>query len=348
MKPVILEKDQSTGSLELAKLLPHVQQHFLRPNIPLYYLDFTLSALLGNVFLLLATFAESWSAAQALYVFLAAIALFRANVFIHEAYHVGKQLKGFIHYFNALHGFLHKLPMYCYTTHRYHHQPDTYGTMKDPEYEVLGDKSVFYNLVFAPLVMMMILPVFLIVRWGILPFILPFMGRNIREKVYMWASTLEMNMQYERSAPTEAEKQIWVREDAGCALYTLATLWLVYAGVLPWHIIVVWYVVFYLISVMNFYRAMINHRYFSSFESTTHKQQVIDSITLPFSWANSWVYPLGLGYHALHHMFPQIPYHNIGKAHRWLMQTLPENHPYRHTVIGNYFIGVKHLLEGKF
>jgi fatty acid desaturase len=46
--------------------------------------------------------------------------------------------------------------------------------------------------------------------------------------------------------------------------------------------------------------------------------------------AELWA-PVGLRYHALHHLFPSLPYHNLGKAHRRLMRELPADSPYRQT-----------------
>lgn len=347
MHPLILEKDSATSSLELAKLLPYVQQHFLKPNAALYYLDFTVSAVAGNVFLLLAAMAGE-GALQWFYVFAAALALFRATIFIHEAYHLSKSIPGFGRYYNLLHGFLHKMPLYSYTPHRYHHLPATYGTAHDPEYEPLGDKSAFYNLIGAPLLLMTALPLFMVVRWGILPLALPFIGEHGRQRVYAYASTLAMNMRYRRPAPSEAEKREWYTQDAGCAIYTLVYAGLIAAGILPARILAVWYVTFYIVSVLNYYRVLISHRYLTGLDATSHKQQIIDSVTFPLTPQNAWLYPVGLGYHALHHMFPQIPYHNIGKAHRWLMQVLPENHPYRLTVVNGYFRAIGQLLARKF
>jgi hypothetical protein len=34
-------------------------------------------------------------------------------------------------------------------------------------------------------------------------------------------------------------------------------------------------------------------------------------------------FPLGLRYHALHHLFPSLPYHALGTAHRRLIVALP-------------------------
>jgi fatty acid desaturase len=44
---------------------------------------------------------------------------------------------------------------------------------------------------------------------------------------------------------------------------------------------------------------------------------------LPALWA-----PVGLRYHALHHLLPGVPYHNLGKAHRRLTGALESGSSY--------------------
>jgi fatty acid desaturase len=60
------------------------------------------------------------------------------------------------------------------------------------------------------------------------------------------------------------------------------------------------------------------------------REQFLDTVNvpppalLPVLWA-----PVGLRYHALHHLMPRLPYHNLGDAHRRLVATLPEDSDYR-------------------
>ena len=57
--------------------------------------------------------------------------------------------------------------------------------------------------------------------------------------------------------------------------------------------------------------------------------QYLDSVNvpppalLPGLWA-----PVGLRYHALHHLLPGVPYHNLGEAHRRITAMLEADSPY--------------------
>ena len=60
--------------------------------------------------------------------------------------------------------------------------------------------------------------------------------------------------------------------------------------------------------------------------------QLLDSINYPrHPFLSSLWAPVGLRFHALHHLFPSLPYHNLAKAHQRLMAELPAYSPYRLT-----------------
>jgi fatty acid desaturase len=64
----------------------------------------------------------------------------------------------------------------------------------------------------------------------------------------------------------------------------------------------------------------------------TFVEQMLDSVNYPHNpligglWA-----PIGLRFHALHHIFPTMPYHALATAHKRLMKDLPPDSPYRQT-----------------
>jgi fatty acid desaturase len=60
---------------------------------------------------------------------------------------------------------------------------------------------------------------------------------------------------------------------------------------------------------------------------------------LPFLWA-----PVGLRYHALHHLMPRLPYHNLGIAHRRLVAALPADHVYREVEQAELFPAIGRLV----
>jgi fatty acid desaturase len=79
----------------------------------------------------------------------------------------------------------------------------------------------------------------------------------------------------------------------------------------------------------------------------TFAEQVEGSINIVrSSLVTLLLFPVGLRYHGLHHLFPSLPYHALGTAHRRLMNALPENSPYRRTCCPGFFAALRVLLRG--
>jgi fatty acid desaturase len=84
---------------------------------------------------------------------------------------------------------------------------------------------------------------------------------------------------------------------------------------------------------LNFIRTLCLHHYLSEEEQFSYLEQLQDSITLPDNVIVTELFiPLGLRFHALHHLFPHLPYHALGRAHRRLMKALPAGSDYHQTV----------------
>src|SRR5207253_11350092 len=106
-------------------------------------------------------------------------------------------------------------------------------------------------------------------------------------------------------------------------------LTVVVMGVLPLRALVLWLVTLSLVSFLNTARVLGAHEYESDGRPRSRHEQLEDSIDTPGGpWTELWA-PVGLRYHALHHYFPGIPYHNLTEAHRRLVSELPAAAAYR-------------------
>jgi fatty acid desaturase len=86
-------------------------------------------------------------------------------------------------------------------------------------------------------------------------------------------------------------------------------------------------------SGLNWLRTLAAHGYRNTGGAMSYLEQIEDSNTvIGPPWLTELLFPVGLRYHCLHHMFPAIPYHALGTAHRRLMAQLPADSPYRSTM----------------
>ena len=81
-----------------------------------------------------------------------------------------------------------------------------------------------------------------------------------------------------------------------------------------------------LVSLVNTLRVLGAHAYELDGAPRDRRGQLADSLDTPGGpWTELWA-PVGLRYHALHHYFPGIPYHNLGVAYRRIVETVPGMH----------------------
>ena len=117
----------------------------------------------------------------------------------------------------------------------------------------------------------------------------------------------------------------------------------VYGAALTSRTLLVWYLIVALVSFLNTFRVLGAHQYDSDGRSLGRLGQLRDSIDTPGGpWTELWA-PVGLRYHALHHHFPGIPYHNLGAAYRRVLRTLPVSPTYREATSPGLWRSLKQL-----
>jgi fatty acid desaturase len=294
--------------------------HTPRPAI--YWTDLLLSALVGWTAFVAAIAFEPFSWQMLLASIVAVFALYRGLCFLHEISHLRQSaLRGFETTWNLLFGVLMLMPSIIYVgVHQNHHKLSTYGTDQDPEYLPFSGRPLMIVL-FS--VQSFLLPALLLVRFLLLsPFSL--LSPRLHHWLAVRASALSMNVRYRREVPEASSRKMarWEAATLGAwgGLVALAAF-----HVLSWRSFAVWYLVLAVVCFINTVRTLGAHRYMSDGTPRDRDAQLIDSIDTPGAfWTELWA-PVGLRYHALHHYFPGIPYHNLKAAYLRLIQMLPDS-----------------------
>lgn len=274
--------------------------------------------------------------AQALWIAVAVLAFYRALFFVHEIVHFRREkFRAFRFVWNALCGSMFFLPEFTYQIHGSHHSIVTFSTADDPEYVPLAFQKPVQLL--APFLIFPLAPILMMVRFLVAAPISWIVGGKFRAWLLGFASSLKMNPQFEWKNITNEDRRMAVWQEFGCLVWwtVFLTVGLNTAG--P-RLLVQWYVVFYLILTVNHVRAMVAHRYTNQRgEKVGYDDQLLDSVTITgFSPVAVLLAPVGLRYHSLHHMFPSLPYHALGKAHVRLLEVLPPDHSYCKTLVPGF------------
>jgi fatty acid desaturase len=290
-----------------------------RPKRIVFWMDLSATSLAGWTAFAFAVLLRPLSPAMLACTVAAALALYRALCFLHEISHQNhRTLPGFETAWNLLAGYPLLMPSFVYVgVHQSHHKLSTYGTSQDPEYLPFAHNSRM-TAVFA--LEGFFIPAILLARFLLLTPI-GFLSPRFERWLVVHLSSLTMNVQYRRDATPELVRKVRLHSAAIFAVWASLAGLSAY-GILPWRFFAVWFVVTGLASFVNTIRTLGAHAYESSGEPLDRVGQLIDSIDTPGAlWTELWA-PVGLRYHALHHYFPGIPYHNLAEAYRRLISTL--------------------------
>ncbi len=303
-----------------------------------YWIDFIGSAVLGYAGLAGAILLSGiWAVASAL---VAILALYRAGSFIHELTHVRhRELPWFRFGWNMVVGVPLLVPSFMYEgVHNLHHNRTRYGTVEDPEYLPLALMKPWTLPLFV--VTASLAPVAMLIRFAVLA-PLSLLIPPLRTMVVERFSGLQINPKFRRRPPEGELKRQWFWQEGAASVWSITLLMLVIGGLVPLRGFGIYLAIVSGTMLLNQVRTLVAHLWENEGEAMTVTAQYLDSVnvpppaTLPALWA-----PVGLRYHALHHLLPSLPYHSLGEAHRRLTTALAPHSPYHR---GNYS-GLPHLV----
>jgi fatty acid desaturase len=325
-------KAKSPALLDLGAIKKQLEDCF-RPNPWIYWTDFLLSAFIGYGAFVATEVLPLFSIPQIFFFLVSVFALYRAVLFTHEITHQSrKDLPGFSAAWNLLLGIPFLVPSFMYRgVHLDHHKKNSYSTHEDGEYIPFG-ASPFWKTV-AYICQSFILPAVLVLRFGVIA-PLSFLHPKIRKLVMDSASAMNIRFDAARKIPTGVDLRNWYILEALCFLYVWGMFALFYTGTLSLFTLGHIYALVVVAFICNSVRTVVAHRYRNSeFKELSFYDQLLDSVNLEGNTIiGELMAPVGLRFHAMHHLFAVIPYHNLGIAHRRLRKSLPEDSIYHLTV----------------
>lgn len=301
-----------------------------KPQAFIYWIDLLLSAAVGYGALAF-WYVQGLTFAGLAAALVSVLALYRCLLFIHELTHLRKRTpRGFWTAWHVLVGVPLLLPSFLYEgIHTLHHAKANYGTEDDPEYLQLStgrrrDIALMVPIAAAEPLLLVLRFLFVTPVAALIP--------STRGFVLERMSAMVMNPRFKRKEPPPFRTG-WLVTETVTTIYAWAVLILVLAGIIPWQLVLMALAVWSAMSVVNMIRTLAAHHYENDGEPIDVVSQLLDTVNvpppamLPMLWA-----PVGLRYHGLHHLLPNLPYHSLGEAHRRLLAQLPADSPYRATV----------------
>jgi hypothetical protein len=202
-----------------------------------------------------------------------------------------------------------------YDYHLVHHSVANYGTPADAEYATFPEP--FPPRGFLVMAKSSVMQPFLVAFRFTVGTAALVVNKPLREKFERKLSALHLDRSRSADPWTPEMRRRWLPFELASFVSFVGAAVLVILGIIP-----ISFVAFTIVAIaggnfINQVRVLLAHGYHQQTESRSLEQQVADSFDHPSVWTFFWS-PIGLGYHATHHLFPRMPYHALGRAHRRL------------------------------
>jgi fatty acid desaturase len=255
---------------------------------------------------------------------------------MHEVAHFRKgEMTRFKVVWNLLAGIPMLTPSFFYEPHLDHHNTRHYGTAKDGEYIPFIRSGWGQVLWYAS--QPFVLPLLTAVRFLIVT-PLSFLSPSLRRWTLEHWSSFVIDLQFKREIKESDPVKLWALIEVACHLRTVALFAVPMLPFVPWYQFLLIYVIAVSVLTLNHLRTLTAHRFKGDGHTMSHAEQLFDSNDIVGDPIFTEILmPVGLRFHALHHLFPGMPYHNLKKAHLRLMEQLPEDAPYRSCVQKSFF-----------
>ncbi len=301
--------------------------HEVKPAI--YWRDMLLGAGIAYTSAAIFLKAPAFSVWQIVAFPVAVFWLYRVGSLVHEVCHLGRhECTSFKVAWNILVGVPTLTPSTFFTGHhRDHHSQRVYGTPQDPEYVVnVCRRGSIWNLLFY-FAFVAVFPLLVFLRFVLSP--LTFLTPQIREFTLRRLSAFTFNWKYERPL-SRIDRKPFAALELLCCLRAWCIPGAVLLGLFPWTHMFQLYLLGATVVILNQLRQLADHHFEGNGGNLSMSDHIQDSCNFVGKDPLTWLFfPFAIQYHALHHMFPSLPYHNLANAHTYLMLQLPKDSPYR-------------------
>jgi fatty acid desaturase len=294
-----------------------------------YWKDFLLSTVLayGAATVYLQSPPFSWQQWVAFPI--AAFWLYRVGSLVHEVAHLRqREMPAFQLAWNLLVGIVTLSPSPFFTRHhRDHHTARMYGTHEDPEYvsnfcPYRGWPGVGFFLA-----EICLLPIAVFLRFLLVP--LTFIHPRVREWMLRRGSSLTLNWRYQRRL-TARDRRAILAVEIPCWIRATLIPSAVLLGWTEWTRLPLLYGLAVTVVGLNQFRLLADHHLASEGDPLDMHDHLLDSCNFTQrDLLTGLFFPFAIRYHALHHLFPSLPYHNLAAAHCHLLECVSADSPYR-------------------